>query len=115
MRKNIYIILIVAGLFSLHETIVLAQQSKKDVKGDNMKRILFVVTSHSELGSTGRKTGFYLPEVAHPYKVLSEKGFAVDMASPKGGAAPIDGMEQADEVSRAARTGRPMSLSTAVS
>ena len=67
---------------------------------DSTKRILFIVTSHDQLGSTGRKTGFYLPEVAHPYNVLAEKGFVIDIASPKGGAAPMDGTENADEVSR---------------
>lgn len=66
-----------------------------------MKKILFVVTSHGEMGNSGRKTGFYLPELAHPYNVLSKKGFAIDIASPKSGAAPIDGMDQADETSRA--------------
>lgn len=63
------------------------------------KRVLFVVTSHDRLGETGRKTGFYLPEVAHPYAVLTKAGFSIDIVSPKGGAAPIDGIDPKDAVS----------------
>ena len=73
----------------------------KNVKEVHMQKILFVVTSHDQLGNTGRKTGFYLPEVVHPYMVLSEKGFTIDIASPNGGKAPIDGIDQADDVSKA--------------
>lgn len=78
-----------------------ASAQSKDMKETAMKKILFVVTSHEKLGDTGRKTGFYLPEVAHPYMVLSEKGFVIDIASPGGGEAPVDGMDQADDVSKA--------------
>ena len=51
--------------------------------------ILFVLTSHSELGNTGKKTGWYLPEFAHPYYKLAGKAYIV-VASPKGGEAPLD-------------------------
>jgi putative intracellular protease/amidase/glutathione S-transferase len=54
------------------------------------KRVLFVLTSHDQLGDTGKKTGWYLPEVAHPYYVLQAAGIAMDFASPKGGKAPCD-------------------------
>jgi len=53
-------------------------------------KALIVVTSHGELGDTGKETGYYLPEVAHPYAALVEKGIQVDVASPKGGKAPVD-------------------------
>jgi len=53
------------------------------------KKVLFVLSSHSDLGTSGQKTGWYLPEAAHPYHVLTSKGFAVDFASPKGGHAPV--------------------------
>jgi len=53
------------------------------------KKVLFILTSHSELGTTGQKTGWYLPEAAHPYYVLTAKGFEVDFGSPKGGLAPV--------------------------
>lgn len=57
---------------------------------DEPQSILLVLTNHSELGDTGKKTGFYLSEAAHPYKVFGEKGQLVTIASPVGGFAPID-------------------------
>ena len=53
-------------------------------------RVLIVVTSHDALGSTGRKTGFYFDEMAHPYWAFRDAGYAVDIASIKGGQAPAD-------------------------
>jgi hypothetical protein len=41
------------------------------------KKIAFVLSSHSELGNTGKKTGWYLPEAAHPYNVLHSKGYEI--------------------------------------
>jgi putative intracellular protease/amidase len=54
------------------------------------KKILLVVTNHEQLGTTGKKTGYYLPEVAHPYFKFIEAGHKVVFASPKGGRAPMD-------------------------
>ena len=53
-------------------------------------RALLVVTSHGRLGDTGRATGYYLPEVTHPYLALTDAGVAVNIASPRGGRAPLD-------------------------
>ncbi len=53
-------------------------------------KVLIVVTSHSELGTTGKKTGYFLSEVTHPYYVLAEAGYQVDIASPRGGLPPMD-------------------------
>lgn len=53
-------------------------------------RVLIVVTSHQELGSSGRKTGYFLSEVTHPYKVLKENGCQITIGSPRGGTAPVD-------------------------
>ncbi|MBW3086846.1 hypothetical protein KEM60_03075 [Austwickia sp. TVS 96-490-7B] len=55
-----------------------------------MSRILMVLTSHDELGDTGRKTGFWLEEFAAPYYVFVDAGQDVTIASPKGGQPPID-------------------------
>ena len=55
-----------------------------------MKNILFVLTSHDELGNTGEKTGFWVEEFAAPYYLLKDKGVQVTIASPKGGQPPID-------------------------
>ncbi|MFD0939450.1 type 1 glutamine amidotransferase domain-containing protein [Pedobacter boryungensis] len=53
-------------------------------------KILFVLTSHSELGNTGKKTGFWIEEFAAPYYVLADAGAEITIASPKGGQPPID-------------------------
>ena len=53
-------------------------------------RILIVITSHDELGNTGKKTGFWLEEFATPYYVLKDSGAAITLASPKGGQPPLD-------------------------
>jgi len=55
----------------------------------NMK-ILMVLTSHDQLGNTGRKTGFWLEEFAAPYFVFRDAGVELTLASPKGGQPPID-------------------------
>jgi len=53
-------------------------------------RILMVLTSHDELGSTGKKTGFWLEEFAAPYYVFKDSGVEITLASPKGGQPPLD-------------------------
>ncbi len=52
--------------------------------------LLMVLTSHDKLGSTGKKTGFWLEEFAAPYYVFTDAGAAVTLASPLGGQPPID-------------------------
>jgi putative intracellular protease/amidase len=53
-------------------------------------KILMVLTSHDQLGNTGRKTGFWLEEFAAPYFVFRDAGVKLTLASPKGGQPPID-------------------------
>ena len=55
-----------------------------------MKRILIVLTSHKQLGDTGRTTGFWLEELAAPYYVFKDAGAEIILASPKGGQPPLD-------------------------
>ena len=52
--------------------------------------ILMVLTSHDELGATGKKTGFWLEEFAAPYYVFKDSGAGITLASPKGGQPPLD-------------------------
>lgn len=52
--------------------------------------ILMVLTSHDTLGNTGRKTGFWLEELAAPYYTLKDAGAKIMLASPKGGLPPLD-------------------------
>lgn len=54
------------------------------------KKILMVLTSHSELGSTGEKTGFWVEEFAAPYYAFVDAGAEVTLASPAGGQPPVD-------------------------
>jgi putative intracellular protease/amidase len=63
--------------------------------------ILVVLTSHDRLGDTGRATGFYLPEAAHPWEVFRAAGYQVDLVSPEGGQPPIDGRDDKDPVQQA--------------
>ncbi|MUP37779.1 type 1 glutamine amidotransferase domain-containing protein [Labilibaculum euxinus] len=53
-------------------------------------KILFVLTSHSQMGDTGHKTGFWVEEFANPYYTLVDQGVDITIATPKGGVAPID-------------------------
>jgi putative intracellular protease/amidase len=53
-------------------------------------KILMVLTSHDQLGNTGRKTGFWLEEFAAPYYVFKDADVELTLASPKGGQPPID-------------------------
>lgn len=53
-------------------------------------KILMVLTSHDQLGDTGKKTGFWLEEFAAPYYVFKDAGADITLASPKGGQPPLD-------------------------
>ncbi|QYF94196.1 type 1 glutamine amidotransferase domain-containing protein [Massilia sp. PAMC28688] len=64
--------------------------------------ILIVLTSHDQLGSTGKKTGFWLEEFAAPYYVFRDAGANVTLASPAGGQPPLDPKSDADDAQTAA-------------
>ncbi|WP_223510527.1 type 1 glutamine amidotransferase domain-containing protein, partial [Pseudomonas sp. BF-RE-03] len=53
-------------------------------------KILMVLTSHDQLGNTGKKTGFWLEEFAAPYFAFKDAGAQLTLASPKGGQPPLD-------------------------
>lgn len=94
MKKNMQLFtLILVGLFG----------SKGFAQGTKVmkEKILFVVTSHDTKGSTGEKTGYYLGEVSHPWKVLTEAGYEIDFVSPKGGNPPVDGFDLTDPDNKA--------------
>lgn len=55
-----------------------------------MAKILMVLTSHDQLGTTGKKTGFWLEEFAAPYYVFKDAGAEIVLASPAGGQPPLD-------------------------
>jgi putative intracellular protease/amidase len=53
-------------------------------------KVLMVLTSHDTLGNTGRKTGFWLEELAAPYYAFKAAGAQITLASPQGGRPPLD-------------------------
>lgn len=63
------------------------------------RKVLFVVTSHGQLGNTGKPTGYFLSEVTHPWSEVS-KSFEIDVVSPKGGKPPVDGFDLADPINK---------------
>jgi putative intracellular protease/amidase len=67
-----------------------------------MMKILMVLTSHSELGDTGKKTGFWIEEFASPYYVLVDAGAIITIASPKGGQPPVDPKSEEPDAQTAA-------------
>jgi putative intracellular protease/amidase len=73
----------IAAILMLNGTISQAQVSTP-------KKVLIVLTNHARLGNTGKQTGFYLAEAAHPYAVFKQAGYQVDFVSPTGAEAPID-------------------------
>jgi putative intracellular protease/amidase len=60
-------------------------------------KVLIVLTSHDRLGDTGRKTGFWLEELAAPYYAFKDAGVEITLASPEGGEPPLD--PKSDEAS----------------
>ena len=60
-------------------------------------KVLMVLTSHDQLGDTGRKTGFWLEEFAAPYYVFKDAGAELVLASPAGGQPPLDPVSDAPD------------------
>ncbi len=95
MKKLVSLVAAVALLYSCgnKEQEAKATNSNKSEKvetKENVKKVLFVLTSHEDLGNTGEKTGFWIEEFAAPYYALKDKGVEITLASPKGGQPPID-------------------------
>jgi len=57
---------------------------------ETSRKVLFVLTSHDQLGETGKSTGYFLDEATHPYQELTQAGYSVEFVSPRGGKAPVD-------------------------
>lgn len=67
------------------------------VKILKIMNVLIVLTSHGDLGTTGKKTGFWVEEFAAPYYVLADAGAKITIASPKGGQPPVDPKSEAPD------------------
>jgi putative intracellular protease/amidase len=87
-RKIFLTAMLLLSIFSVYAQST-AHASAKKTKSKKMK-VLFVLTSHDQLGNTGEKTGFWIEEFATPYYTLTDQGIDVTIASPKGGQPPID-------------------------
>ena len=81
--KNLIKYIIAGTILTLSSVSTFAQADKK-------VSILFVLTSHDQLGNTGKKTGFWIEEFATPYYSFTDKNIEVTVATPNGGQAPID-------------------------
>jgi len=62
-----------------------------------MKKILMILTSHSEMENTTDKTGVWLGEFTDPYYEFIDAGYSVTLSSPKGGRPPVDPMSELTE------------------
>jgi len=62
------------------------------------KPVLIVLTSHAQMGDTGKPTGFFLGELTHPLEVFEKAGLPVELASIQGGEPPVDGLDLNDEI-----------------
>lgn len=69
----------------------------------SVQHVLFILTNAAEIGPNHRATGYFFPEVAHPFEVFDEAGIAVDYVSPLGGTPPEDGYDDSDPAQRAFR------------
>lgn len=89
-KKSLLILLLsITALAATGQTLTTKKEINNPKTKEKMK-VLFVLTSHDELGNTGNKTGFWIEEFAAPYYNLIDKGVEVTVATPKGGKAPID-------------------------
>lgn len=92
MKNLLLSLAVIIGLISCNNKTEKKQQTEKSstIKIEKMKKVLFVLTSHEDLGNTGEKTGFWIEEFAAPYYVMKDNGIEITIASPKGGQPPID-------------------------
>lgn len=69
---------------------IVANAQNTSYKINKQKRVLLVMSSHDDMGISGKQTGTWFQELAAPYYILTEAGYEVVFASPDGGGAPID-------------------------
>lgn len=100
--KKILSVLVLSIVFAScnkykEDTKTAEKEHLKIEKPKDMKKVVFVLTSHEDLGNTGEKTGFWIEEFAAPYYTLKDKGVEITLASPKGGQPPIDPKSASDD------------------
>lgn len=77
------------SIIALLALLPLHVQAAPDASDDPHGRILLVVTSTGEMGDTGKRTGAFFPEITQPYAIFRQAGYAVDIASTRGGRTPL--------------------------
>lgn len=77
-------------MFIASSMLLLSCKSTETTSKKNKDKILIVLTNVSKKGSSNEETGFWLSEITHVWKPLTEQGFEMDFISPQGGNAPID-------------------------
>jgi putative intracellular protease/amidase len=78
-------------------------ESKPKESVMSVQHVLLIVTNAARIGPKARPTGYFFPEIAHPFEVFDAAGVAVEYASPKGGAVFEDGYDDKDPAQHAFR------------
>ncbi len=90
MKRILVSLLVILSFGCKVKSTATTTQKNHLINKENMKKVVFVLTSHDELGNTGEKTGFWIEEFVAPYYELADQGVEITIASPKGGMPPID-------------------------
>ena len=98
------VILLATAIFLLGQASLAQAQTGKQITHNQpttkMKYVLFIVTNTAEIGPKHRKTGYFFPEVAHPYHEFIAQGYTVDFATLKGGTPTYDGYDATDPLQK---------------
>lgn len=92
----------IGSILVLSSSLLLAQKKTKIMETNN-KKVLFVLSSHDKYTLENgqiKETGYYLPEVTHAWEVLEKAGYEIDFVSPKGGKAPVYGVDLEDPINK---------------
>lgn len=101
--KSIMVLGLALVLFSFNsqntrEAKLIKQKSQTVKNETNMKKkILIIVSNANVIGPNNRKTGIFLPEVAHPYAEFSKADYQIDFASLTGETPYLDALNLADD------------------
>jgi putative intracellular protease/amidase len=74
-----------------------AGSERGDAGSERGGRVPAEVGSHDAFGGPGSPTGWRVSEPAQPYLAPTRAGYGVDVASPAGGAAPVDARSDPDD------------------
>ncbi|WP_228414771.1 type 1 glutamine amidotransferase domain-containing protein [Chryseobacterium sp. G0201] len=78
-----------------------AQSKKENINLKNettmTKKVLIIVSNANAIGPNNRRTGTFLPEVAHPYAEFSKANYQIDFASLTGDTPYLDALNLASD------------------